>query len=459
MHHTGVDTDRDPALETLLLRSPAHSPPNHSRFPMHDEMMRPDVVAAADGAHQFAAHPLSPIAIGQPAIDSEHSSSPHDHCHHEPHGEHHHHHHHHAAEHVHAHHGESCAHAHAKSGWRRFLPHSHALETRLAADTHSLRMALLILVSAFLLQLVAGLLASSSALIVEAVHSALDGLTVVISLISVMVALGKPTAQFSYGYARAEVISALLSITALALLCIKLFYGATERLFHILRGSMAPIHVEGRIVFVAEAITLCANVFMAYVLTSGGQTSLNIRALRAHVIADSVENLIVLFAGLIMWIMPSASIIDPILTLFIVALIMYLNAGIASESIMMVMQAAPSSINVEQSVLQNLEKIPAVAKVGPVHVWTMTSGTVVATAEVFVDEDAAQQMSFLETDSVRQEVEKVLTNAGAVETTVQISRIAGPSSSESDEIDDLEKKTSRSSGEIYHAVDPMDSIV
>lgn len=326
----------------------------------------------------------------------------------------------HAHAHDHAHGHGGCGHNHSGDGWRKYLPHSHGLETRLQADARSLTLALCILITACVTQLVGGLFANSSVLRVEALHSALDGVTVVISLVSVLVAARAPTPRYSYGFSRAEVLSALISVLALALLCVKLFVQAAQRLGHILRGSKAPLHVEGNIVFVAEAITLSCNVFIAVVLTKGNP-SLNVRALRAHVIADSVENLVVLFAGFIMWQMPSLNLVDPILTLVIVVLIVVLNFGIAKESVNVLLQAAPAEVDMERDIVSRLRKVEGVRGVGASHMWTVTSGSVVGSAVVFADErDAEVGMDAVE--RIRKEVVMVFEKAGVSEVTVQVCR-------------------------------------
>ncbi|CDF35883.1 unnamed protein product [Chondrus crispus] len=322
----------------------------------------------------------------------------------------------HSHDHSHTHGG--CGHDHSHDGWRRYLPHSHGLESRFQSDARSLSIALFILVAACTAQLVGGIIAKSSVLRVEALHSALDGVTVVISLISVVVAARPPTSRYSYGFARAEVLSALISVLALILLCIKLFIEALQRLVHIQYGTKAVIHVEGKIVFLSEAITLSCNIFMAAVLTRG-ISSLNIRALRAHVIADSVENMVVLFAGFLMWARPSLSLLDPILTLVIVVLIVVLNFGIAKESVNVLLQGAPMNIQMETDVVKRVAKVEGVCEVGATHVWTVTSGLYVGSVVVFVEEGG---VAFEEVERIQSDVTKVFRGVGVEEVVVEVRR-------------------------------------
>lgn len=312
---------------------------------------------------------------------------------------------------------EGCDHSH--DGWRGYLPHSHGLRERLRADTRSLTVALGILGVAFVLQIVGGYIAHSSMLVLEAVHSALDGLTVVISLLSVTVATRAPTARYTYGFGRAEVVSALVSVIALALLCIKLFVGAIVELFAILAGTHARRQVEGKVIMGAEAITLVANLFMALVLTKGSST-LNIRALRAHVIADSVENTVVLLAGLIITVREDWSIIDPALTLIIVVVIVVLNWGIAREAASVLLQGTPDDIDVAK-LRQEIGNVEGVRDLGPVHVWTLTAGACVGSVVVFID-DAMEAKGVDGVERVREDVAAILRDVHVEQIVVQVCR-------------------------------------
>lgn len=296
------------------------------------------------------------------------------------------------------------------------MPHSHnPLSSRLSADKRALSIALVVVMLSSVLQFSAGIVAHSSVLRVEALHSLLDGLTVIISLISVFVASKSPNHRFTYGYGRAEILSALVSVGALALLCVKLFVEAIERLKDVLSDTKSRIHVEGRVVMIAESVALSCNIFIALVLSRGAGPSLNLKALRAHVIADSVENMVVLFAGFLMWLNPRLSIIDPVLTIVIVVVIVVLNWGIASESINALMQAAPESIS---PLIAGVNKVVGVETVGDVHVWTLTSGSVMGSVEVEVEGHGGWD----ELERVDNDVRVVLERNGVDKATVQIRR-------------------------------------
>ncbi|PXF40349.1 Zinc transporter 8 [Gracilariopsis chorda] len=255
-----------------------------------------------------------------------------------------------------------------------------------------------------------GIVARSSALMVEALHTALDGLTVIISLVSALISRRKATKRMSYGYARAEVLSALLSVLALALLCAKLFATGVRRLWRIYNGEQ--IQVDGMLVALAEAITLVSNVGMALVLARGTSSkSLNLRALRAHVIADCIENVVVLVGGVIMWKIPNFAVLDPALTVVIVGVIVVMNIGICKETVATLMQSAPRGV--VEGIADDLIAINGVMSVRRLHVWTLTTGCLIGTVVVIVDDDASHK-------DVKKQVEEVFAQFGVENVTVQI---------------------------------------
>lgn len=273
-------------------------------------------------------------------------------------------------------------------------------------------MALLILCTSLVAQLVGSVIASSQLLAVEAVHSAVDGVTVIISLIATVVARSQPTARYSFGYGRAEVLAALMSMTALALLCFKLALQAVGRIIGVLRGELTVKDVNGRIVVIAEAVTLCANILMAFVLR-GHDSSLNVRAVRAHVIADSVENVFVLLAGMFMWAVKGAALLDSILTIIVVVILLVMNSSIAREVLDVLMLAAPPGM--PRQLRERVIGVAGVARVDMLHIWTVTSGQIAASVRV-----AVAPMDAAKTLAVRARVATELGDMGVRDPCVEV---------------------------------------
>lgn len=246
----------------------------------------------------------------------------------------------------------------------------------------------------------------------EALHTLIDAVTVLLSLISAMVASKPATSRFTYGFGRAEILSAFISLVALVLLCLKLGVRAATRIIDYVRGQEVEV-VSGRVVVLAEAVTLVANVLSAVVL-SGNGASLNVRAVRAHVIADSIENIFVLLAGIVMWMVPAWGILDPLLTIFVILLLVVLNWGISVETVELIMQSAPRGM--VQEVCNRIEQLYPDVFIDQPHIWTVTTDVVVGSVKVFVPDGADAYYM----EQVRDEVSKVMNEAGVHQTCVEV---------------------------------------
>ena len=302
------------------------------------------------------------------------------------------------------------------------MPHAHGLHERIQADRRSLITSCIILTVSLCVQIGGGLLVDSSVLEAEAVHTALDGMVIVVSLISIALATRPRTSKYTYGYGRAEILSALVSVLTLVLMCVQLAGGAIRRLF----SPQSTSQHKGQAVIIAETMTLINNILIAFVLARN--SSLNIRALRAHVIGDSIGNVVVLVAGAIMWANPNFGILDPLLTLVVVVAICILNIPLARETIAVLMQAVPDGL--DTAVLRKkLRAVACVKHVTDLHVWTITTGAIVASAKIEVEQNSDFEI-------VQREAEKSLARVGISDATIQVNTWNGSVGEEEDDDDD-----------------------
>lgn len=201
---------------------------------------------------------------------------------------------------------------------------------------------------------------------------------------------------------------------------------------------------EGRLVMAAEAVTLAANGVMAWLLSrrqrlppgadddgaTAAEVSLNVRALRAHVIADCVENGCVLAAGGVMWAAAGrgwVDLLDPLATLAVAAIVAVMNVGLVHEVVGTLMQWAPPGVDVG-GVGRELRGLDGVVRVSGLRVWTLTSGSVVATVQLWT-RGAGRGKGGGRRDAdaeLLSAAERVLRGVGATETCVQVDHRAPP---------------------------------
>lgn len=109
------------------------------------------------------------------------------------------------------------------------------------------------------IEFVAGYIANSLALMTDAVHLLSDLSSFIISLFAIWVATLPGTSRMSFGYHRAEILGALLSVLLIWIITGGLCYEAVGRMRN-------PPDVDGSIMFGTAVVGTMANVIMTYIL-------------------------------------------------------------------------------------------------------------------------------------------------------------------------------------------------
>src|SRR5450830_592535 len=173
---------------------------------------------------------------------------------------------------THTEHDTTHLHAHLKGD----AQHTHSFEGR---SQSILAWALCLTLSFAGIEVAAGFMSNSLALISDAGHMVTDAAALGLALLAQLIARRPPSPRHSFGFGRAEALAAF--VNGLAMLCVVgwICYEA------VLRFS-APQPVKGGMVFIVAFIGLAINVVVAWVLSKDKQ-SVNTRAALVHVMGES----------------------------------------------------------------------------------------------------------------------------------------------------------------------------
>jgi zinc transporter 2 len=116
-------------------------------------------------------------------------------------------------------------------------------------------------------ELVAGVVASSLAVITDALHMLTDALAFGLLIYTASVAKMPSTTRYTYGFKRAEVLGAVLSTLLIWMLTAMLVYEAGWRMAAYREGSMED--VDGRVMFGVAVLGVAFNVLMERLLGGG----------------------------------------------------------------------------------------------------------------------------------------------------------------------------------------------
>jgi len=206
--------------------------------------------------------------------------------------------------------------------------------------------------------------ANSLALISDAGHMITDASALGLALLAQFIATRPPSARLSFGYGRAEALAAFVNGLLMLAIIAWIVFEAVTRLSR-------PEPVQGGAVMVVAAIGLAVNVIVAWVL-SHDRKSLNARAALVHVIGDMLGSVGALIAGAVIWYTGWLAI-DPLLSLFVSALLLKSTWGVLRDAYHFLMDGVPNHIDYLQ-VGDDIKALQGVLSVHDLHVWEMAPG-------------------------------------------------------------------------------------
>jgi cobalt-zinc-cadmium efflux system protein len=253
--------------------------------------------------------------------------------------------------------------------------HDHQHGVSPDADRGKLRLALGLILGFMVVEVVAGLLADSLALLSDAAHMLTDAGSVGLALVALSLAARPPTGRFTFGLGRAEILSAQVNGAALLVLAGVIGVEAVRRLSD-------PPDVEGGIVIAVGLLGALVNVGSAWALAKAERRSLNVEGARAHVLADLYASLGAALAGAII-LTTGFREADPIAALVVSALMLRTAWSLLRESGLVLLEGTPRGLD-SDAVGQALARHPGVIEVHDLHVWEVTSGFPALAAHVLV---------------------------------------------------------------------------
>lgn len=227
-----------------------------------------------------------------------------------------------------------------------------------------------------IVEAIGGWLTGSLALISDAGHMATDAASFVVALFAQHIARRPPSAQASYGHARAEVLAAFINALAMLALVVWIAVEAVQRV-------LEPIAVAGGTVMLIAGIGLLVNLVVAGMLMRE-KHSINARGALLHVFGDILGSVAALVAGaVILW--TGWTPIDPILSIAVALLILRSTIALLRESGAVLMERVPGHLSYE-AIGRALCALPGVTGVHDLHIWNMTADRAAMSAHMTLDD-------------------------------------------------------------------------
>ncbi|XP_065159874.1 proton-coupled zinc antiporter SLC30A1 isoform X2 [Atheta coriaria] len=320
----------------------------------------------------------------------------------------------------------------------------------------------------FFVEIVVGYVTNSMALVADSFHMLSDVLALVIAYMSVKMS-PKKWSKNTFGWARAEVLGALVNAVFLAALCLSILMEAIKRFIEI-----EPIH-DPQLLVIVGVIGLVINLIglalfhehgSAHGHSHGGHghshggrlktsrnrltqlavtddnendetypspppqprhgddnhshapppsaTQMNMRGVFLHVLSDALGSVIVIISAVIFWKTDWVFkyYIDPALSVLLVMLILHSVWPLLRDSGLILLQTVPTHIQVDAIKGRLLAKVDGVLAVHEFHVWQLAGDKIIASAHI-------RCRNLSEYMRIAEKVKEFFHNEGIHSTTIQ----------------------------------------
>ncbi|XP_072942203.1 proton-coupled zinc antiporter SLC30A1 isoform X2 [Epargyreus clarus] len=320
----------------------------------------------------------------------------------------------------------------------------------------------------FFVELIVGYVTNSMALVADSFHMLSDVAALVIAFLSVKMS-PKKWSKNTFGWARAEVLGALVNAVFLVALCFSITVEAVQRfikvevihqpqllvvvgtlglllnivglfLFHEHGSSHGHTHggvpPPSNVRHLTELVNSNADMALGHATADMEETdemvpprpdkqskqappaadsgNLNMKGVFLHVLSDALGSLIVVCSALVVWMTDwkYRYYIDPALSIVLVILILASVWPLLRESALILLQTVPTHIQVDAIQRRLLEKVDGVLAVHEFHVWQLAGDRIIASAHI-------RCRNLSEYMKIAEKVKEFFHNEGIHSTTIQ----------------------------------------
>ncbi|XP_077019358.1 proton-coupled zinc antiporter SLC30A8 [Tamandua tetradactyla] len=304
----------------------------------------------------------------------------------------------------------------------RAIYHCHsnprATEDRANEQVHAkwrLRAASAICFIFMIAEVVGGYIAGSLAVITDAAHLLIDLTSFLLSLFSLWLSSKPPSKRFTFGWHRAEILGAVLSILCIWVVTGVLVYLACDRLLH------PDYEIQAVAMSVVSGCAVVANVLLSVILHQRhpghnhkeAQANASVRAAFVHALGDLFQSISVLISALIIYFKPDYKIADPICTFVFSILVLASTITILKDFSILLMEGVPKGLSYK-AVRELILGVDGVSSVHSLHIWSLTMNQVILSAHVATAASRDSQV-------VRKEITKAISKSFMVHSlTIQV---------------------------------------
>lgn len=250
--------------------------------------------------------------------------------------------------------------------------HSHAVVTK--TNIKKLTFALMMTASFLVVEVVAGIMTQSLALLSDAAHMFTDAAALAIALVAIKVAQRPADNKRTFGYQRFEILAALFNASMLFMVAMYILYEAYQRINN-------PPEIQSIGMLVVATLGLMINLISMKMLYSNSKESLNIKGAYLEVLSDALGSVGVIIGAITIY-FTQWYWVDTVIAVLIGFWVLPRTWILLKQSINILLEGVPDEIDIEKLRLDILE-LTGVESIHQLKIWAISSKNIHLTVHLY----------------------------------------------------------------------------
>ena len=280
--------------------------------------------------------------------------------------------------------------------------HSHAVVTE--GNARKLTFALILTSGFLVIEVIAGFMTQSLALLSDAAHMFTDAAALAIALAAIQIAKRPADNKRTFGYQRFEILAALFNASMLFFVAMYILYEAYQRFTQ-------PPEIQSIGMLVVASIGLVINLISMKILMSSATESLNMKGAYLEVLSDALGSVGVIIGAVIIY-FTNWYWVDTIIAVAIGFWVLPRTWILLKQSINILLEGVPEEVDIEK-LRNDLLALDGVESIHQLKVWAITSKNIHLTVHLFAPNADRKQLHYAAAEMLSHE-------HGIAEVTLQI---------------------------------------
>lgn len=238
-----------------------------------------------------------------------------------------------------------------------------------------------------IIEIVGGFLTNSIAILSDSIHDAGDCFAIGIAYFLERKSNKKTNENYTYGYKRFSVMSALISS------CI-LLVGGTLCIYNSILRIINPTDINGLGMFIIAIFGVVINGLA--VLKTAKSKNLNERVINLHMLEDVLSWIVVLIGSIFVWIF-NLLILDAILSICVSVYVLIHAMIHLVEAFSIFLEKKPKNFKTKEFSFE-LEQIENIKSIHHMHIWTLDGESLIATVHIVTSENEIEKICKIKND-------------------------------------------------------------